>query len=191
MTADDWNDAGWAICVPSVANIWPRRWFPPTEGRNRPEGSPRNYGEYLDGFGNKITVHAVSNPEANGIEPTAINHRAPGYGIITFNRETRKIKFANWPRWVDASQPDAKPYPGWPIEIDQSDNGLPKGWTLPEITSSSDDPVVQVVDQADGEVVYTLRINGKTFRPSVRKAGVYTVTVDGSATADQRAVRAD
>ena len=122
---DTFRDAGWALCVPSVANIWPRRWFPPEPGGNHEEGTPRNTGDYLDGFGNKMTVHAVSNPTANGIEPTAIHHRAPGYGIVTLDRDTREITFANWPRWVDPSEPDATPYPGWPITFDQLANGFP------------------------------------------------------------------
>ena len=37
---DDWDDAGWAICVPSVANIFPRRWYPSQPGRNRKPGTP-------------------------------------------------------------------------------------------------------------------------------------------------------
>lgn len=184
---DEWNDGSWAICVPSVANIWPRRWFPPNPGKNRKEGSPRYSGEFLDGFGNKVTVHAVSNPERNGIEPAAINERAPGYGIIRFNRDTRKISFANWPRWVDASEAGAKPYPGWPIEIDQLDNGMPKAFLLPEVTSNEPDPVVQIIDESNNEIVYTVRINGTKFTPGVRKRGAYTVKIGESVIEGQTA----
>ena len=184
---EDWNDASWAICVPSVANIWPRRWFPPAPGRNRKQGAPRYTGEYLDGFGNRITVHAVSNPERNGIEPAALHERAPGYGIIAFERDTRKIRFANWPRWVDAAAPGAKPYPGWPIEIDQLDNGMPRAYALPEVSSDAPDPVVQVIDESSGEIVYTVRIQGNKFTPKVRKPGKYTVKVNGTARGGQTA----
>ena len=104
--------------------------------------------------------------------------RAPGYGIITFDRKTRKITLANWPRWVDTSKPDAKPYPGWPITIDQLDNGYPKdGLVLEEVKSEKPDPVVQVINEASGEIVYTFRIQGNTFTPRVRRPGVYTVKV--------------
>ncbi len=175
---DDWNDAGWAICVPSVANVWPRRWYPPAPGRNHKPGAPRYTGEYLDGFGNKITVHAVSNPTDVGIEPIEINRRAPGYGIVEFDRATRKITIANWPRWVEASKPGAKPYEGWPITIDQLDNGFPaKGPALAPIDTGRTDPVVEVVDQSTGEIVYTVRIRGSRFTPRVFKPGVYTVRV--------------
>lgn len=193
---DEWNDAGWAICVPSVANVFPRRWFPPSPGKNHREGQPAYTGEYLDGFGNKMTVHAVSNPTAVGIEPTAINHRAPGYGIITFDRESREITVANWPRWVNPAQPNAQPYAGWPITIDQLDNGFPNdGLSLPEIEAEVDDPVVQVVEQSSGEIVYTIRIEGRSFIPKVRRPGVYTVRVTEASQGydqvltDQRAAR--
>ena len=121
---DGFNNASWAICVPSVANIWPRRWFPSEPGAGRREDAPAYTGEYRDGFGNPMTVHAVSNPVANGIEPEALNHRSPGYGIVKFRRADRTIEIANWPRWVDATKDGAEPYYGWPIVIQQTDNGL-------------------------------------------------------------------
>jgi hypothetical protein len=37
--------------------------------------------------------------------------------------------------------------------------------------------VVQVVKEADGEIVYTLRIRGNTFRPRVFESGRYEVRV--------------
>jgi hypothetical protein len=126
-----------------------------------------------------MTVHAVSNPTTVEAEPVALNQRAPGYGIVTFDRQTRRITIANWPRWVDPSQPRARPYPGWPITIGQFDNGVPKaGWTLETVrTPGVSDPVVQVVEQSSGEVVYTVRIQGDSFTPHVFRDGVYTVRV--------------
>jgi len=176
---DTFGDAGWVISVPSVANYWPRRWFPPEPGGNHQEGSPRYTGDYFDGFGNRVTVHAVSNPVQTTIEPHEINERAPGYGIVTFDRAARTIAFANWPRWVDPAEPGAAPYPGWPITVAQTDNGLPPPtWVLDPIDAHGlVNPVVQVVDQASGEIVYTLRIEGAAFTPTVYGHGVYTVKV--------------
>jgi len=174
---DEFNDAGWAICVPSVANVWPRRWYPEEEGRNRKPGQPRNMGEYRDGFGNRMTVHAVSNPIANGVKPTVINHRAPGYGIIRFDRATRRITFANWPRWVDATKPGAKPYEGWPITVHQLDNGMPAdGFTLGvHKLEGIRGGIVQVINETTKEIVYTVRGQGSSFEPRVREKGLYTV----------------
>src|SRR5207247_1972345 len=66
---DDWNDASWAICTPAVSNIFPRRWYPPHPGRKPNPHSPRNTGEFLDGFGNKVTVHTGVQSPANRYGP--------------------------------------------------------------------------------------------------------------------------
>ncbi len=176
---DDWNDASWALCVPSVANVWPRRWYPSEPGANRAPGAPRYTGEFLDGFGNRMTVHAVSNPVESGVDPRALFDRAPGYGMVTFDRATRRITFANWPRWVDAAAAGAEPYPGWPITIEQVDNGLPDtGWMLPEVSAPGlEDPVVEVVNESSGERVYTFRIQGESLAPTVPGPGTYSVRV--------------
>jgi hypothetical protein len=39
------------------------------------------------------------------------------------------------------------------------------------------EPVIQVVDEDNNEIIYTLRIEGQTFRPKVFKAGTYSVKV--------------
>ncbi|MBI3681169.1 MAG: alkaline phosphatase D family protein [Acidobacteria bacterium] len=173
---DTWNDGPWMICTPAVSNIFPRRWYPPEEGRNRPPERPRYCGEFLDGFGNKVTVHAVANPQQFGARPAALHNRAPGYGMIELDRATRKITLANWPRWVDASQSGARPYPGWPITIHQYDNGLATApFELGEISAPAADMVAQVTDEASGETVYTVRIQGRRFTPRVFREGRYTV----------------
>lgn len=90
---------------------------------------------------------------------------------------TRKINVAIWPRWVDPSREGARPYGGWPIVIDQVDNGLwGAQYELDTIeTPGFRDPVVQVQDASSGDVIYTLRINGTSFTPKVRKPGTYNV----------------
>ena len=37
--------------------------------------------------------------------------------------------------------------------------------------------MVQVIDESNGEIVYTLRIQGSEFTPTVRKPGNYAVRV--------------
>lgn len=174
---DAWGDAGYAVCVPSVANYYPRRWYPPEPGANRSEEAPRYAGDFLDGFGNHMSVLAVSNPYTTGMEPSNLYDRAPGYGIVRLNRETRDIHIANWPRHVD---PEAgAPYPGWPITINQMDNyGRAASAWLPTLhVDGMEDPVVQVIDESTDEIVYTIRIEGTTFDPKVFAEGSYTVRI--------------
>ena len=177
---ETWRDAGFAFCVPAVANIWPRRWFPSTPGLNREPGSPKYTGDFLDGFGNRMTVYAVSNPYVSGREPALLYDRATGYGIVKFDRNDRTIRMECWPRYADpGDSSNGSQYPGWPITVRQGDQyGRQAAGYLPTIVvSGMSDPVVQVIDQADGEIVYTLRIKGKRFRPRVFKSGFYTVRV--------------
>jgi alkaline phosphatase D len=176
---DDWHDAGYAFCVPAVSNIWPRRWYPYMPGKNRAPGSPKYTGDFKDGFGNFMTVYAVSNPVYTGMEPSLLYDRATGYGIVRFNRKTRDILIECWPRWVDPKKENAKQYPGWPIKINQLDNyGRKSTHYLPTIkVSGIINPIVQVTDYESGEIIYTLRINGTSFRPRVFKEGKYNIKI--------------
>ena len=74
-----------------------------------------------------------------------------------------------------------------PIEIDQLDNGMPKAYALPEVSSDEPDPVVQIIDESNNEVVYTVRIKGTKFTPGVRKRGTYTVKVGDNVSEGQTA----
>jgi hypothetical protein len=180
---EDWDDASWAICVPAVSNLFPRRWYPPKPGEHRRQGAPRNTGEYLDGFGNRVTVHAVFNPSAVNVEPKIVNQRAPGYAIVELDRTTQAVTLAVWPRWVDARSPGAQPCSGWPIVVRQADNGLPRGrWRLdPIIGEPGASALVEVREQGSGEHVYTYRMLETAFSPPVPKAGTYVVTVRDAA----------
>ena len=176
---EDWRDSCFAMCVPSIGNIWPRRWFPPEPGRNRAPGAPAYTGDFLDGFGNKITVYAVANPRQVDKEFPWLYNRATGYGIARFEKKTRKITLEIWPRWVDPAKNGAKPYFGWPVVLHQQDNfGKKAAAWLPEIrVSGMTDPVVQVIREDTGAVVYTLRIAGTRFQPKVFAPGFYTLKV--------------
>ncbi|MFQ6038307.1 MAG: twin-arginine translocation pathway signal protein, partial [Candidatus Aminicenantales bacterium] len=176
---ETWRDGPYAVCVPSIANFWPRRWYPPEPGANRRPGMPRYTGDYRDGFGNRMTVLAVSNPTATGLRPAGLYDQAPGYGIIRFSIPERTVTIACWPRWEDPGAPGARPYPGWPITIHQEQNdGRPARAYLPLLrVRGLDDPVVQVIEEASGDILYTLRISGDTYRPKVFRDGLYTLKV--------------
>jgi hypothetical protein len=170
---DDWNDAGWSFCVPSIVNYYNRWWWPLLPGKNPKPGAPLEMtGEHLDGFGNKLTMHAYANPN-----PT--NFRAAGHGIVRFDRKTRWIAMECWPRHSDVTAPDAKQFPGWPVTIHQEENYGKKAVAyLPTLEiSGQKDPVVQVIEEASGEILYTIRIQGASWRPKVFKPGLYTVKV--------------
>jgi alkaline phosphatase D len=182
-----WGDGPFALCVPSVANFWPRRWYPPQPGENRTADSPLYTGDFMDGFGNRMTVFAVSNPAQWGHEPTVLHNRAPGYGIARFNRTTREVSLEAWPRWANPLAGD-NPYPGWPVRFHQLEGygRTPVGYLPTLVVEGMSNPVVQVISETGGGVVYTLRVQGKEFTPWVFEEGAYTVRVGEPGTEGMR-----
>jgi hypothetical protein len=177
---NDWEDAGISFCVPSVANVWPRRWFPPKPGLNHQEDKPGYTGRYFDGFGNRITVHAASNPYVSNVYPAELHDRAPGYGIVKLYKKEQKIVIECWPRHVDPTESGAKQYPDWPLTFNLMDNyGRQAVEWLPTIntTGLENPPVVQVIDKTTGEPIYTVRATDSSFDAKVFKKGSYSISV--------------
>ncbi|HKJ68346.1 MAG TPA: hypothetical protein VKA68_10360, partial [bacterium] len=179
---NEFRDSNFSFCVPSIVNYY-NRWWDPQDG---PDGEPVEgplplIGDYYDGLHNKITMYAYANPseERRNKWGGEWGERAAGYGLVRFNTETRKITIECWPRGVNVTGPDAEQYTGWPVTINQLDNYGRKAMAyLPEIqVRGMTDPVVQVIYERTGEVVYTLRINGTSFQPKVFKDGLYTMKV--------------
>jgi hypothetical protein len=70
-------------------------------------------------------------------------------------------------------------FPGWPITVrnDDNDGRRPAAW-LPELViDGSDRAMVQVIAEADGEILYTTRVRGNRLQPHVFSEGSFTVKV--------------
>ena len=113
---DTFDDGVWAFSVPAVSNSWPRRWFPPVSGENAVPGFPYT-GEYFDGFGNRIRVHAVANPVKSGRHPANLHDRMPGYGILRLDRDAGTTTVECWRRPQLGIEEAPSQYPGWPVTI--------------------------------------------------------------------------
>lgn len=173
---DEWNEGPWSVVSPAIVNtIYGRYWHPEDEkpGKNQPAGSQLPYtGEFLDGFNNKITMHAY----VNANDPGNKSSNAAGFVLCRFNKKDRTIVAECWPRDADLSKPDAKMFKGWPKVIPQVDNYNPNSWgKLGELTFNKENPVVQLVDKSSNEVLYTLRIKGKTFNPHAPKGKTFII----------------
>lgn len=182
---DDWNDAGYTFVTPAIVNFYPRVWRPNVEPQARLDSPLPFAGSYFDAFGNRMTVHAYANPEFGipnyqyQVDDDAPLRGADGFGVVRFDKATRKITMECWPRLSDITKPEARQYEGWPITINQFDNDgrTPQAW-LPEVrVAGLENPVVQVVSEADNRVVYTRRIRGQAFQPPVFADGTYTLRV--------------
>ena len=105
--------------------------------------------------------------------------RGDGFGIVRFNKSNRQVTVECWPRFADVDDGAAAQFPGWPISFDyrENDGRQPVGF-LPElIVTGAPRPVVQVVEEATGEILYTARIDSNRFRPPVYAGGTYTLNV--------------
>jgi hypothetical protein len=108
---NEFEDGPWAFVVPAIVNNYYSRWWWPEDekaGANSNGILPWN-GRFLDGFNNKITMHAYVNPDnpSNGA----------GYGLIRFNKAAKEVTFECWPRDIDVSNQEAKQFKGFPINI--------------------------------------------------------------------------
>ncbi len=193
---DTWRDAGWSFCVPSTAAGYPRSWRPDDEGRavqNRPEPGLPDTGDYRDAFGNYITVFAIGNPELKNRRPILelLHDKASGYGLVHFHKSDRTITMECFKLIFDADNPRPEDqFPGWPRTISMFENdGRSAVAHLPTINVSGlTDPVVQVVDESNGEIVYTMRVPGPSYRPKVFRPGTYSVHVSDPDTGVSRSL---
>ena len=175
---DGFGDGPYGFTSPALVNTIYGRWWRPADdkaGPNPVAGSPLPWtGDFRDGLGNKISMLAYANPPAIKDE----RQRADGYGIARFDKATGMVTFECWPRFAKVADGDAAQFPGWPITVRMADNDgrTPTGW-LPVLRLAGMHPVVQVVADADGEVLYTVRALGSTFQPAVYAPGKYTVRI--------------
>lgn len=177
---DGWRDAPYSFAAPAIANYWTRWWDPDEPGQNRQPDAPEYTGDFLDGFGNRMTMLAAANPPDAGRagDGDKLNTRAAGYGVVRFNKAERTTTFECWPRNVDLTDPQSKMYPGWPITIDQADNFPQKeSPLLPTLKLAKPGRVVSVYDQATSELVSSLRVKDASYQPGVPREGVYRIEI--------------
>ena len=165
---ESYRDGPFAFTSPAIVNtIYGRWWRPENEkpGLRPISNSPLPWtGDFKDGLGNKITMHAYANPENRQNELK----RADGFGVARFNKRNRTITFECWPRFAKVTDGDKAQFAGWPVTVKMADNDGRKimGW-LPKLVFSKKNQVVQIKNLKTEEILYTVRINGNTFHPKV------------------------
>lgn len=176
---DAFGDGPYGFTSPALVNTIYGRWWHPADERPGPRPVPQSplpwTGDYLDGLGNKISMLAYANPTDLRDE----RRRADGYGLVRFDKRTQQITFECWPRFCEARQGNSAQFPGWPITVNMAENDgrEPTAW-LPElIIEGTAHPVIQVIREETGEILYTTRIRGARFQPRVYAPGQYTVNI--------------
>ena len=191
---DEWKDAGVSFVVPAVSNKYRRWWDPLAPGKDRGKNEPGYTGNHLDGFENKVTVYAVGNPSLSSQEVLENNKKhgsdydphllldrglsKDGYGIVRLDKSRQTITMECWYHDANISDADGQ-FPGWPRTISVADNygKKPVGY-LPTLNISPlQDPVIQVINDKDKSIVYTIRAKNGKHTPKVFKKGTYSILV--------------
>ncbi|MEF8940412.1 MAG: alkaline phosphatase D family protein, partial [Salinivenus sp.] len=183
---EDFDDAPYNFCVPGIAVGYVRAFWPGKAEMDPRPADTAPTGEFTDGLGNKVTVRAVANPEEEVVAEDPLRtlaNKSSGYGILRFDKENREITAECWPILSDPDRGAEAQYAGWPQTFSMLDNDPREPVAhLPQLSvTGTTDPMVQVVDEAADEIVYTLRIQGQTFRPPVYAEGAYTLRVGDDA----------
>ena len=174
---EQFGDGPYSFTSPALVNTIYGRWWHPLDenpGPNPVPNSPLPWtGDFKDGLGNPISMLAYANPPDVNDE----RQRADGYGLIRFDKKTRKTTFECWPRFSKVTDGDKAQFPGWPITIAQDANdGRKVHAHLPAVKLEGvPHPVVQVIAEATGEILYTVRSHTESFKPRVYAPGKYTV----------------
>jgi hypothetical protein len=176
---DEFGDGPYEFTSPALVNTIYGRWWHPLDekaGPNPVEDSPLPWtGDFKDGLGNRLSMMAYANPEDQMDE----KKRADGYGVVRFNKKDRTITFECWPRFSDAKEGAKGQFPGWPITVSMENNdGRKVAGYLPELVfEGAENPVVQVLSEATGEILYTVRAQDGSFQPRVYAAGKYAIKI--------------
>jgi alkaline phosphatase D len=119
MGIDTHSDGPVQFTGPAGASLWARWWAPV---------APPAQGDWVDAFGNKLRVLAVSNPSitlaeyrkhrqgrGQGIEDPRL--RPDGYGIVHVDKHAREFVIECWPSGTNPRNDAAKPFAGWPVRV--------------------------------------------------------------------------
>ena len=185
LGVNDFRDAGVAFAAPAIMNVWARRWEP-TSPRVAGDAADPLLGDFVDGFGNKVSMLAYANAtrEPMAGDASTFDGLAEGYGIVRFDTDGRTMTFECWPRRASGASNGrvidmGEQYPMWPITAHQDEMyGRKPVAYLPTIeVVGADEPVVQVVHAGTGSVVYTKRWGGRVVRGHAFLEGEHIVRV--------------
>ena len=123
------RDSAWSYCTPAIAVGYQRWWRADDvemEHANRPSHDMPHTGEYLDGFGNKVYIYAVGNPEPDNPQMHRYERahlKASGFGFVTVDTASKTYHIEAFKFLVDATDgKTGNQFPGWPVTIHQDEN---------------------------------------------------------------------
>jgi hypothetical protein len=124
---DGYRDGPFAFVNPAIVNSIYKRWWHPLDeksGNNKEEKNPLPFtGDYQDGLGNKLTMHAYANIEGK-------EKLSDGFGIVRFNKKDKSVTFESWDRFSDVTKTGVKQMTGWPRTIRRTGSGQAITWKI-------------------------------------------------------------
>jgi hypothetical protein len=171
---DEWEDAGYFFAVPSLDSTYARNW-----NKTNPEGYPENWPPEMAGSDLFGRFHCNLDTKVTVWSKSGSNYE--GFGIIRFNKANRTITSEYWNHKEKIDPLGGSTPTLINMTVNQQDNyGRQAAAWLPTIqVEGATNPVVQIINEATGDVEYTLRIPGTEFQPKVFAEGNYTIKVDG------------
>jgi 3',5'-cyclic AMP phosphodiesterase CpdA len=159
---DSFGDGPYAFTSPALVNTIYGRWWHPEDEKAGPNPVPNSplpwTGDYLDGLGNHISMLAYANPEDARVEKT----RGDGYGVVRFQKKTREVTFECYRRFADVTKDAANAqFAGWPMTVKMRDNDGRKPVAHLKAQSVVNNPVIQVTNKTTGDILYTVRWQGR------------------------------
>ncbi|MBA4147728.1 MAG: alkaline phosphatase D family protein [Verrucomicrobia bacterium] len=190
---DEHRDGPIAFAGPAVNVGYPRWWEPQKAKWTGAKPGSGLTGDFTDTFGHPMTVLAVKNgayqPRKTHVLET-MHDKASGLGLVRFDKKARRISLECWPYLADPTKPDTQ-FPGWPVQFHMLENYARKPLAhLPLLKISGiKNPVVQVIEEQTGELVYALRLNESSWQPHVfNPASRYTIKVSEPETGKEKVI---
>jgi hypothetical protein len=108
-----------------------------------------------------------------------LQNKSSGYGVVRFDKDTREITMECWPILSDPTGGAAEQYADWPKTVAMEDNYAREaaGYLLPIRIEGEETPMIQVVDEERGEVVYTKRLDAPEAQLKVFRKVPHTIRV--------------
>ncbi len=125
---DRQRDSNWSFCPPAIAVGYPRWWRADElqiPHANRPRHGLGDTGEYIDGFGNRVYVYCVGNPEVATVKNRyeRAHQKASGFGLVTVDTDAKTFHIESFKFLIDPSNGNPEnQFPGWPVTIHQDEN---------------------------------------------------------------------
>lgn len=198
---DEHNDSIFGFTAPAVANAYARAYHPTYKGnyyKTTPPQPAAYLGERLDGFKNKVTFHAVANPDTRKEGPyytdyqPAMNCQVPGFGVIDFDTKKRTTTFHSLPRsYQVAGRLKGEEYPGWPVTVEQHQNdGRQAEGELMRVQWQGSVPPVVSVYGPQGKLQWSERMKDLNFTVLAYSKGEHRIQINGQTFKAEPAQRA-